>query len=151
MQFLLWTIAILIGLFIGVNVAWRYASRRWQLPCPSVMSFAVDGRLVDYFAGTSTTLERMGLSPGMNIVEIGPGPGRLLVPAARRVLPGGKAIGVELQQGMIDKLRSKLATDDPGNIELIHADATGSVLPPETADLVYLCTVLGEIPDRARR
>ena len=44
----------------------------------------------------------------MTVVEIGPGPGRLLVPAARRVLPGGKAIGVELQQGMLDKLRRKL-------------------------------------------
>ena len=90
----------------------------------------------------------MGLRPGMTVVEIGPGPGRLLVPAARRVLPGGKAIGVELQQGMLDKLRRKLAGDDPGNVELIHGDATQTVLPPASADVVYLCTVLGEIPDR---
>jgi ubiquinone/menaquinone biosynthesis C-methylase UbiE len=84
----------------------------------------------------------------MTVVEIGPGPGRLLVPAARRVLPGGKAIGVELQQGMLDKLRRKLAVNDPGNVELIHGDATQRLLPPESVDVVYLCTVLGEIPDR---
>ncbi len=150
MQYLLWTVAILFALFIGANFAWRYASRRWQLPCPSVLSFAVDGRLVDRFAGTTTTLERLGLRPGMTVVEIGPGPGRLLVPAAGRVLPGGKAIGIELQEKMLDKLRRKLASNDPGNIELIHADATEPVLPSESADLVFLCTVLGEIPDRAR-
>lgn len=148
MSYLFGVAVVAVGLFAVVNVAWRYASRRWQLPCPSVLSFAVDGGLADTFAGTTTTLERMGLESGMTIVEIGPGPGRLLVPAARRILPGGRAIGVELQQDMLDKLRAKLQRDDPGNIELIHADATQAVLPPAIADLVYLCTVLGEIPDR---
>jgi ubiquinone/menaquinone biosynthesis C-methylase UbiE len=99
-------------------------------------------------AGTSATLDRLGLAAGMTVVEIGPGPGRLLIPAARRVLPGGRAIGVELQQGMLDKLRRKLKRDDPGNIELVCADASQRVLPDNTAHVVFLCTVLGEIPDR---
>jgi ubiquinone/menaquinone biosynthesis C-methylase UbiE len=149
MQYVFWTIAILAVLYIALHFAWRFASRRWSLPCPSLFSWAVEGRLVDAVAGTKITLERMGLRPGMTVVEIGPGPGRLLVPAARRVLPGGRAIGVELQQAMLDKLRRKLERDDPGNVELIHADATRQVLPRECADLVFLCTVLGEIPDRA--
>jgi ubiquinone/menaquinone biosynthesis C-methylase UbiE len=148
-QYVLWTIGILVALMIVANFAWAWASRHWTLPCPSLLAFAVDGKLADKVAGTEITLERMGLRPGMTIVEMGPGPGRLLVPAAHRVLPGGKAIGVELQQGMIDKLRKKLLRNDPGNIELIHSDATKPVLPREGADLVYLCTVLGEIPDRA--
>jgi ubiquinone/menaquinone biosynthesis C-methylase UbiE len=114
-----------------------------------LFAFAVDGPIVDAVAGTEITLERMGIAPGMTVVEIGPGPGRLLVPAAHRVLPGGKAVGVELQQGMLDKLHKKLQRNDPGNVELIHADATKAVLPRESADLVFLCTVLGEIPDRA--
>src|SRR4029077_7298936 len=92
--------------------------------------------------------DRMDPRPGMTVVEIGPGPGRLLIPVARRVQPGCRAVGGEPQQGMLDKLRRKLERDDPGNIELIHADATQPVLPRESADLVYLCTVLGEIPDR---
>jgi ubiquinone/menaquinone biosynthesis C-methylase UbiE len=149
MQYALWAIAILVLLGVALQFGWRWASRRWSLPCPSVLSWLVEGRAVDAIAGTSVTLERMGLQPGMTVVELGPGPGRLLVPAAGRVLPGGKAVGVELQQGMIDKLKKKLARDDPGNVEIIHADATQSVLPPESVDLVFLCTVLGEIPDRA--
>jgi ubiquinone/menaquinone biosynthesis C-methylase UbiE len=113
-----------------------------------VISWAVEGPLVDRIAGTEVTLDRMGLEPGMTVVEIGPGPGRLLLPAARRILPGGKAIGVELQQGMLDKLRKNLARNDPGNVELIHADASMRVLSDQCADLVYMCAVLGEIPDR---
>ncbi|MEX2114127.1 MAG: class I SAM-dependent methyltransferase [Pirellulales bacterium] len=149
MQYASWIVGILAVLYAVQHFAWRYASRRWSLPCPTMLSWAVDGPLVDRVAGTEITLQRMALVPGMTVVEIGPGPGRLLLPAARRVLPGGKAIGVELQQGMLDKLRRKLAHDDPGNIELIHADATRAVLPRESADLIFLCTVLGEIPDRA--
>jgi ubiquinone/menaquinone biosynthesis C-methylase UbiE len=149
MQYALWTVGILAALFVVVQFVWRCASRRWSLPCPALLSWAVDGGLADAVAGTDITLQRMGLAPGMTVVEIGPGPGRLLLPAARRVLPNGKAIGVELQQGMLDKFRRKLERDDPGNVELIHADATQPVLPNESADLVFLCTVLGEIPDRA--
>jgi ubiquinone/menaquinone biosynthesis C-methylase UbiE len=148
MQYFIWTVAIVVPVFLAQHFAWRYASRRWSLPCPTMLSWAVDGPLVDKIAGTQTTLDRMGLRPGMIVVEIGPGPGRLLIPAARRVQPGGRAIGIELQQGMLDKLRRRLTRHDPGNIELIHADATQAVLPPESADLIYLCTVLGEIPDR---
>ncbi len=149
MHYLLWTFGILAAALIGLSFVWGWASRRWTLPCPSVLAWTVDGSIADAVAGTQITLERMDLQPGMTIVEIGPGPGRLLVPAAERILPGGKAIGVELQQGMIDKFRKKLSRHDPGNIELIHADATNPVLTRESADLVYLCTVLGEIPDRA--
>ena len=66
----------------------------------------------------------------MTVVEIGPGPGRLLVPAARRVLPGGKAIGVEVQQGMLAvSLAASWPADDPGNIQLIHGDASQPLLP----------------------
>jgi len=148
MAYVIWAAIAVVVIFIAVSFAWRYASRRWSLPCPTILAGAVDGRMADRLSATTATLDRMGLRPGMTVVEIGPGPGRLLVPAARRVLPGGKAIGVELQQGMLDKLRRKMAVDDPGNIGLILGDASQSVLPPQGADVVYLCTVLGEIPDR---
>lgn len=147
-NYIVGTVIVLVALYAVQHFAWRWASRRWSLPCPSALSWAVDGPVADLFAGTTTTLDRMELRPGMTVIEIGPGPGRLLLRAARRVLPGGKAIGVELQQGMIDKLQKKLAHDDPGNVEVIHADATKVELLGESADLVYLCTVLGEIPDR---
>jgi ubiquinone/menaquinone biosynthesis C-methylase UbiE len=150
-QFLVWTAIGLLAFFVvyvAQAVVWRWASRRCQLPCPTALSWMVSGPLVDKLSATEQTVDRLGLRPGMTVVEIGPGPGRLLLPAARRVLPGGRAIGVELQQDMIDKLQQKLKRDDPGNLELIRADAARAVLPGESADVVYLCTVLGEIPDR---
>ena len=135
-QFVYWTSIVLVAIVaicVVQAVVWRWASQRWQLPCPTALSWMVDGPLVDKVSGTAATVDRLGLRPGMTVVEIGPGPGRLLLPAARRVLPDGRAIGVELQQGMIDKLRRKLESDISPNVELIHADATKPVLPPESA------------------
>ena len=146
MQYVLWTIAILFVVFVVQQIAWKFASRWWSLPCPTALAWMVDGPLVDWVSGTDLTIERMELRPGMTVVEIGPGPGRLLLRTAPRVLPGGKAIGVELQQGMLDKLRRKLLHDDPGNVELIHSDATKRVLPDGCADLVYLVHRAGRNP-----
>jgi len=148
MQLALSIIAALVVLLLVLHFGWRYASRRGALPCPSLFASAVDGRLADRMSGTESTLARLGLAPGMTVVEVGPGPGRLLLRAAPRVLPHGRAIGIELQEGMIKKLRAKLAHEDPGNVSVIHASATEKVLPDGQADVVYLCTVLGEIPDR---
>lgn len=145
----LWFILAALAGLVAVSLGWRYASRRWTLPCPSLFSFAVDDGFFGWFLQTKQTLDRIGFAPGMTVVEIGPGAGRLLLKAARRVLPGGTAIGVELQEGMLAKIRAKLQTNDPGNVTLIHADAREAVLPPTSADLIYLCTVLGEIPDQA--
>ena len=38
------------------------------------------------------------------VLEIGPGLGRLLIPAARRVMPGGEVVGIDIQPKMIERL-----------------------------------------------
>ncbi len=49
----------------------------------------------------------LGLRPGQRVLEVGPGPGKLLVPAARLVLPDGEAVGLELQPGMARRLAAR--------------------------------------------
>jgi ubiquinone/menaquinone biosynthesis C-methylase UbiE len=82
-------------------------------------------------------------------LEIGPGPGRLLIPAAKRVLPGGKVIGLDIQPGMIERLKARAAQAGVSNLTTILGDATKPNVPPESFDVIFFCTVLGEIPDRA--
>lgn len=71
------------------------------------------------------------------------------MPIAGIVGASGQAIGIDIQRGMLDRLARKVDERKLGNVRLIHGDATRVHLPAETADLVFLCTVLGEIPDRA--
>lgn len=137
----------LVGL-IAISLWWRGESRRRSMPCPTWMSGLVEGPLMDRVLGTKTTLDRIGLRSGQRVLEVGPGPGRLLIPAAQRVLPGGEVVGLDIQPGMIERLKARAAQAGVSNLTPILGDATQSHFPPESFDVIYFCTVLGEIPDR---
>lgn len=139
---------LLLGVIL-ISLGWRWVSRRRSLPCPTWLAAMLESPLLDKFAGTQATLNRIGLRPGQRVLEIGPGPGRLLIPAARRVLPGGQVVGLDIQAGMLERLKARAAQAGVSNLTTIWGDATRPHLPPESFDLVYLCTVLGEIPDQA--
>lgn len=138
---------VLVGL-IAINLWWRWASRSRSMPCPTFFARALESPLMDWLIGTQTTIERLGLRPGQRVLEIGPGPGRLLIPAARRVLPGGEVVGLDIQTGMIERLISRAAHAGVSNLKVILGDATQPHVQPESFDVVFLCTVLGEIPGR---
>ena len=97
--------------------------------------------------GAATTLARIGLRPGQRILEVGPGPGRLLIPAAHLVLPLGEAVGMDVQSGMIERLRNRAARAGLTNVVGIVGDASRTA-PPGQFDIVILAHVLGEIPDQ---
>jgi len=140
---------ILLGALVAfalLNIAWRYVSRVWSVPCPSLIARSVDNPMLGRL--TRTTLGRMELHPGQRIVEIGPGPGRLLIPAAQRILPGGEAVGIDIQPGMIARLKANVEKAGVTNLQPILGDATQPHVPEASFDLVFLCTALGEIPDR---
>lgn len=132
-------------LFLG---GWRWASRVWSLPCPSLLGWALESPFYGRITGTETTLKRIGLKPGQRALEIGPGPGRLLLPAAQHVLPGGEVVGIDIQPGMIERLKERAATAKLDNLTAILGDATQPVVPEASFDVVFLVTTLGEIPDR---
>ena len=130
------------------SLVWFAASRRRSLPCPSGLAWSLVNPLTDRLFGTETTLDRIGLRPGQRVLEVGPGPGRLLIPAARRVLPGGEVVGLDVQPGMIDRLKARAARAGASNLRAVLGDATEPHFPPESFDVIYLCAVLGEVSDR---
>jgi len=146
---LVWILLTLLTLRVIANLGWRLASRRWSLPCPTSLAWLLEHPGLQRILGTAKTLERIELRPGQRVLEMGPGPGRLLIPAARRVLPGGEAIGIDLQQGMLDRLTRRARQEGLTNLTTIHGDATQPHVLAESCDVVMLCEVLGEIPDRA--
>lgn len=138
-------IAAVILIFVG----WRWASRVWSLPCPSLVGWALESRFYERITGTARTLERIGLKPGQRVLEVGPGPGRLLIPAAQRVLPGGEVVGIDIQPGMIERVKKRVMTASITNLTAILGDATQPIVPEASFDVAFLVTTLGEIPDRA--
>ncbi|MGE0757544.1 MAG: class I SAM-dependent methyltransferase [Pirellulaceae bacterium] len=143
-----WIVTAAFVLTVCLAFGWRTASRYWQLPCPSLLAWALESRFYQRMSGTETTLDCMHLRPGQRILEIGPGPGRLLIPAAKRVLPGGEAVGIDIQPGMVERLRKRAAEAGAANLIAILGDGTKSHFEADSFDLVCLVTTLGEIPDR---
>jgi len=138
---------ILVLLFIaGV---WRLASRRRSLPCPVWLRWLVE--LDNPFTKTNraaTIIEHLDLHPGMQVLDVGCGPGRLTIPVARQVGVQGNVTAVDVQAGMLELTRKKTLAAGLDNISFIHAEVGKGALGREQFDRALLVTVLGEIPDR---
>lgn len=141
-------IGLAVLVLVLLNLWWRWASRRQMLPCPSWLAFGLESPLLHRILGTDTTLKRLGVRPGERVLEIGPGPGRLLIPIANQVLPGGEAVGLDIQPGMLTRLRTRAVEAGITNLTAVEGDAASLHFPTESFDLVYFVTVLGEIPKR---
>lgn len=141
-----WMVAALV---VGV-LWWRRASRRHPSPCPTWAAWVLDNPLTEALAGTQTTFDRIGLRPGERALDVGSGPGRLAIPAARRVGPSGAVVALDVQPGMLARLqrRAALAGVTAEISPRLGDIATDVELPPGSFDRAWLVTVLGEIPER---
>ena len=72
----------LVACFVAINLAWRRAGRSRSLPCPVFLAWSPNNPVLHRFNGARTFLDRLGLRPGQEVLEIGPG--RPLMPAASR-------------------------------------------------------------------
>jgi SAM-dependent methyltransferase len=139
----------LVVLLTG-SLWWRRASRKRQLPCPYWLGWLLENPLTETVARTSVTLDRIGLRPGDYGLDVGSGPGRLTIPAARRVGLNGSIVAIDVQPQMLARLEERAAKAEVPNIVTKLGDITQDMgLPADHFDRAWLVTVLGEIPDRA--
>ncbi len=142
-------IAAAIVLAMGIVLGWRALARRTTLPCPPAFIWMLENRAMEKVAGSGLLFDRAGITAGMHVLDAGCGPGRLTLPLAERVGEHGSVLAVDLQEGMLSRLRARL--QEHGS----HAgqDAAGRprrrrCSPKRAFDRALLVTVLGEIPDR---
>ena len=93
-----------------------------------------------FFGTPEQILDRAGISPGMQVLEIGPGPGFVTVPLAGRVsaLTGGSVTCVEIQPEMIALLRDRLQSAEVSNVEVLQGEGRQLPLPENCFDVVLL-------------
>jgi ubiquinone/menaquinone biosynthesis C-methylase UbiE len=141
----------LLGVVTFVAVVWRGASRRRSLPCPTWLSRLVE--LDNPFTETNRAaviVERLELQPGMAVLDVGCGPGRVAIPIASKVGPEGEVVAVDIQPGMLRRAQEKARAAKVTNIRFLEAAVGEGKLPRDRFDRALLVTVLGEIPDRER-
>jgi ubiquinone/menaquinone biosynthesis C-methylase UbiE len=96
----------------------------------------------------STIIEHLGLKPGMKVLDAGCGPGRLTIPVAQKIGAQGEVVAMDLQQGMLNRVKEKVLAANLSNIRYLQAGIGEGKLERNYYDRVLLVTVLGEIPDR---
>lgn len=95
-------------------------------------------------------LGRLRIGPGMHVVDIGCGPGRLTLPVARMVGGDGEVLAVDLQPAMLTIVERRATGEGLQNVRTLQAAAGSGALPTGRFDLALLSFVLGEIPAERR-
>ena len=126
----------------------RWMSRRRFVPCPWWLDWLLENSYMEAVASSKVLVERAGLAPGMTVLDAGCGPGRLTIPAALRVGPGGAVLAVDFQAEQLQRAQAKASAANVTNIRFVQAGLGEGRLPEGGFDRALLCTVLGEILDR---
>jgi ubiquinone/menaquinone biosynthesis C-methylase UbiE len=142
-------VLISLGTAAGIAAGLRLASRFHPSPCPANLSWLLENPYVDAVAGAEKILDRMELGPGMRVLAAGCGPGRLAVPAAKRVAPNGEVVALDIQEEMLRRTRYRANQAGLNNLRTLQAGIGQGAMPKQYFDRAWLVTVLGEIPDKA--
>jgi len=118
---------------------------------PEPMPYTEAGHLLNplrkLFFSPRRMVKYLELRPDHTVLELGPGPG-YFSPAVARAVPDGTLVLVDVQQEMLDMARERLEQMGIKNVEYRKADAVSLPAEDGTFDVVFLASVLGEIPDR---
>ncbi|MBX3057881.1 MAG: methyltransferase domain-containing protein [Anaerolineae bacterium] len=139
---------VLLVALTAVGIGLWARRRHPHLPCPSSLSFLLENPFMNRVAGAELLLDRAGVSPGMRVLDVGCGPGRITLPAARRVGPAGEVVALDIQPAMLRRVQEKLTAQKVNKVRLLLAGAGEGKTEAAAFDRAFLVTVLGEIPDK---
>jgi 2-polyprenyl-3-methyl-5-hydroxy-6-metoxy-1,4-benzoquinol methylase len=111
--------ALVAGVLLAVIGLLR--QRRRPIPHPPGLTFLFENPVVGAFVGPERLIERLGLTPGMRVLDAGCGPGRLTIPLAKAVGPGGEVVALDGQRGMLEKLAKRLEAEGVTNVRPLRA------------------------------
>lgn len=143
----------IILFFLVYQVLLRLLRRVYDFPAPAFIGRFLDSDFRRRMQPPDEVIQRSGIKPGMKVLEVGCGSGAFTVAVARAIGNEGEVHALDIQPGMLDQLRRKLArpeNQDVRNIVLHQNSAYELPFPDETFDVVYYVTVLQEIPDPVR-
>jgi ubiquinone/menaquinone biosynthesis C-methylase UbiE len=110
-----------------------------------------DGPLSFWDRYGKRTVERLTLSPGSSVLDVGCGTGASAIPAATTVGPRGRVIGIDLADRLLDIARSKGRAQQLQNIEFRRADMTALDHPDESFDAVVSVFSIFFVSDMAQQ
>jgi ubiquinone/menaquinone biosynthesis C-methylase UbiE len=115
--------------------------------CPVGLANSLDNKLRRWLQNPQKILSPY-VKEGMKVLDVGCGPGFFSVELAKMVGAHGKVYSVDLQKGMLQKLRNKIyGTPLEQRIQLIKCEKDKIVIP-EKVDFILAFYVVHEVPDK---
>ncbi|MBC8505610.1 MAG: methyltransferase domain-containing protein [Anaerolineales bacterium] len=133
--------------FIILHTIIRIIRYFYKFPMPQWMANVIDNPLRRRIQPPDETAIRHGIEPGMRVLEIGPGNGTYTLATARRLGPEGELVTVDIEPKMIERVQHRTKAEGITNIDARVADAYDLPFENESFDLVYMITVINEIPN----
>jgi ubiquinone/menaquinone biosynthesis C-methylase UbiE len=133
-------------LFLSFLTLMKIVRHLNKAPMPEFFAELIDNPWRRTIQPPSKTALRHGIQPGMTVLEVGPGTGTYTVAAARRAGEEGKIVAIDIEPKMVERVRKRMAKEGLMNIELQVADAHNIPFEDGTFDVIYMITVMGEIP-----
>jgi arsenite methyltransferase len=134
------------------------AEKRFEIGYASAVKLGYDERTLDAlpacavesFAGVGDPLSLGPIARGMTVLDLGCGSGVDTLIAAERVGPGGRVIGVDMTEAMLDRARRACAERGCDNVEIRQGLVDGLDVGDESVDLVISNGVINLCPDKER-
>jgi SAM-dependent methyltransferase len=99
---------------------------------------------------TERMLDAAGLQPGQRVLDMAAGSGDQTLLAARRVLPGGTVLAVDISPTMLEAAREAVREAGLSNVETLVGDGSQVGLPPASFDASISRMGLMFMPDLQR-
>lgn len=110
-----------------------------------------DGPLAFWDRYGKRTVERLKLASGAIVLDVGCGSGASAIPAARKVGPKGRVIGVDLADRLLGLAQAKAAEQKLQNVEFRRADMEELDFHPGDFDAVVCVFAIFFVPDMAKQ
>jgi 2-polyprenyl-3-methyl-5-hydroxy-6-metoxy-1,4-benzoquinol methylase len=109
---------------------------------------AIPAEALASFAGVGNPLAIEPLSAGMTVLDLGCGSGVDTIIASRVVRPGGRVIGIDMTEAMVEKAADACARAGCDNVEIRVGLAHDVALDDESVDVVISNGVINLCPDK---
>ena len=94
-------------------------------------------------AGRLQAMQRMAISPGDRVLEVGVGTGINLALYPRDC----SVTGIDLSDSMLERAHERVAEKGMRNVRLVQMDATSLLFPDDAFDIVYAPYLISVVPD----
>ena len=103
------------------------------------------------FSDPENNIKQFGLTSGMQVADFGAGSGFYTIAAARAVLPTGKVFAVDIQKGLLQKLKNGARENHLSNVDIVWGDLEhlgGTKLRESSLDAVTICNLFFQIKNK---